>query len=135
MHEQEDDVKYESMSFAFENMVVKQRDDGKCVCEGIVPIPIPKDFESPIVAAMKASTEGDNDDVQSVSYRKSWSGQAVTDRDGALWDNLQSIFQWVSKYQAKTEIYQALRMRGTCESPYRGLAAAMETYADYMTNY
>jgi hypothetical protein len=117
------------MFFSFENMVVKQRNDGKCVCKGIVPIPLPKDFEPAIVAAMKVSND-DSESSGATGYKKSWSGQIITDRDGALWDNLENIFQWASKYQAKTEIYQALRMRGTCESPYHGIAAALETYAD-----
>ena len=127
--EQEDNIKYTSAFLAFNNMVVKTRDDGKVVCKGIMPITINEAFESPISAAMKVSCEQPLDQKSS-SISKSWSGQVILERDNTLWDNLANIFTWASKHTAKKQIYEALRTRGTCESPYHGIVSALETYAD-----
>jgi hypothetical protein len=123
-YKQEDGRFYSSLFLAFENMVVKERDDGTCVCKDVVAVPINDGFEPAIVAAMKVGPMGDG------SLTRGWSGQLVTDRDNALWDNLVSIFPWASKREAQRSIYQALRLRGTCASPYHGIVAALEEHAD-----
>ena len=106
-------------------MVVKERDDGSCVCKGIVAVPINDGFEPAITAAMKIGLNTDTS-----QYTRGWSGQLITDRDNALWDNLANVFAWASKREAQRNIYQALRMRGTCASPYHGIADALQTHAD-----
>ena len=51
-------------------------------------------------------------------------------RDGGFYDSLTNIFTWASKGSAKKDIYEALRLRGTCTSPYHGIIAALEKHAD-----
>ena len=51
-------------------------------------------------------------------------------RDGGFYDSLTNIFTWASKISAKKEIYEALRLRGTCASPYHGIIAALDKHAD-----
>jgi hypothetical protein len=43
---------------------------------------------------------------------------------------LTNIFTWASKISAKKEIYEALRLRGTCTSPYHGIISALDKHAD-----
>ena len=50
--------------------------------------------------------------------------------DGGFYDSLTNIFSWSSKLTAKKDIYEALRLRGTCESPYHGIISALEKHAD-----
>jgi hypothetical protein len=104
-------------------MVVQERDDGSCIARGILPIPIREDIQSALVSAMKSSD-------QRMNVYKSWSGQIITDRNNALYDSLTNIFAWCEKPKARREIYEALRLRNTCESPYHGIVAALEKFAD-----
>jgi hypothetical protein len=122
-YENEAGVKYSSMFIGPEQMMVQERVDGKCICQGLVPLTVRPDLEPGIVAAMKTSMERNN-------IFKSWSGSVITDRDGGLYDNLNNIFTWHSQYKAKKEIYEALRLRGSCESPYHGIVAALDKFAD-----
>ena len=50
--------------------------------------------------------------------------------DGGFYDSLTNVFTWASKFAAKKEIYEALRLRGTCESPYHGIISALDKHAD-----
>lgn len=40
-----------------------------------------------------------------------------------------NIFTWASKISAKKDIYEALRLRGTCTSPYHGIIDALDKHA------
>jgi hypothetical protein len=66
-------IKYASMFLGFEQMTVQERADGKCVCKGIVPVPIRDEIEPAIQAAMKVTENNKN-------IYKSWSGSMITDR-------------------------------------------------------
>eukprot|EP00596_Hydrurales_sp_CCMP1899_P003897 CAMPEP_0119050976 /NCGR_PEP_ID=MMETSP1177-20130426/72743_1 /TAXON_ID=2985 /ORGANISM="Ochromonas sp, Strain CCMP1899" /LENGTH=448 /DNA_ID=CAMNT_0007030019 /DNA_START=328 /DNA_END=1674 /DNA_ORIENTATION=+ len=123
-YEQDMGVKYASMFLGFEQMTVQERADGKCVCKGIVPVPIRDEIEPAIQAAMKV-TENNAKNIY-----KSWSGSMITDRDGGFYDSLENIFAWASKVTAKKQIYESLRLSGSCESPYHGILNSMEKFAD-----
>lgn len=104
-------------------MSVQERDDGSCIARGILPIPIREDIESALVSAMKSSD-------QRMNVYKSWSGQIITDRNNALYDSLTNIFAWCGKPNARREIYESLRLRNSCESPYHGIVVSLEKFAN-----
>ena len=106
-------------------MVVREREDGVCICKNIIAVPINDGFEPAITAAMKIGNA-----EQTGIYTRGWSGQTITDRDNGLWDNLANVFTWASKREAQRKIYSALRMRATCFSPYHGIAEALDEHAD-----
>lgn len=106
-----------------ERMVIQQKDDYQCIAKGVVPIPIPGELEFALCAAMKSSETRMN-------VYKTWSGQVITDRNGGLYDSLTGqVFSWANKPEARREIYEALRRKGSCESPYHGIVQAMERVA------
>ena len=121
----EDGRSYTSLFLAFENMVVKEREDGVCICKNIIAVPINDGFEPAIIAAMKIGNA-----EQSGIFTRGWSGQTITDRDNGLWDNLANVFTWASKREAQRKIYSALRMRATCYSPYHGIAESLDEHCD-----
>jgi len=104
-------------------MTVQERDDGKCIVRGVMPVPIRDDIESALVAAMQVGSD------QPASVYKSWSGLLITERSNGLYDSLSSTFLWCSKPYARREIYEALRLRGTCESPYHGMVSSLQRFA------
>ena len=113
-----------------DRMVCQEREDGKCILRGLVPVLVPPGFEPPLSAAMAvssaANTAGNGDDSMHLS---SWSGQVIMERNKALYDNLQDTFQWASQQGARRRIYEALRLKGSCPSPYHGIVSALEQFA------
>lgn len=118
------DDKYSSFYLSPTKLTVQERNDGKMITRGLVPIPVNDDLEPAIVAAMKSSIEERN------AMFRSWSGQLITDRNGGIYDALTKTFIWSSKPYARKEIYESLRLRGSCFSPYHGLLEAIDKYAD-----
>ena len=106
-----------------EKMVIQQRVDGKCIAKGLLPIAVNDEIDSAVASAMKSA------DSRSNVY-KTWSGQLITDRNSGLFDNLLQVFQWAGKNSARKEIYEALRLKGSCVSPYHGLVSSLEKYSD-----
>ncbi|KAJ1408257.1 hypothetical protein B484DRAFT_200235 [Ochromonadaceae sp. CCMP2298] len=107
-----------------DRMSCQQRGDGTCIAKGLVPVPLPEGLEPALRAAMD-NTVGPEDSI----YR-SWSGQLVTDRNGGFFDYLKETFVWAGQPQARRAIYEALRLKGSCISPYHGILGALEKYAD-----
>lgn len=64
------------------------------------------------------------------AYFKSWSSAVITDRDGGLFDGITPMFAWNGRPNARREIFEALRLRGSAPSPYHGILAALEKHAD-----
>jgi hypothetical protein len=104
-----------------EQMAVQERDDNKCIARGLIPIPIPGEMEAALASAMKSD--------QRSSVFKSWSGQLITDRNGGFFDGMQSAMQLSSNLNARKEMYESLRMKASCESPYHGIMIALEKTA------
>ena len=114
-----------------EKMICQQRnnDVNSCIVRGIIPVPIPDGFDNALLAAIP-SYDDDDDASSSSTYRSNWSGQLITDRNGGFYDNLKQVFIWASKPQARRTIYETLRLKSSCLSPYHGIITAIERYAD-----
>lgn len=112
-----------------EKMICQQRnnDVNSCIVRGIIPVPIPDGFDNALLAAIPSY---DDDTSSSSTYRSNWSGQLITDRNGGFYDNLKQVFIWASKPQARRTIYETLRLKSSCLSPYHGIITAIERYAD-----
>jgi len=120
-----------------EKMVCQQRnnDPNSCIARGIIPVPIPDGFDNAILAAIPSyddvtDTSSSSSSSSSSSYRSNWSGQLITDRNNGLYDNLKQVFLWASKPQARRMIYETLRLKSSCVSPYHGIITAIDRYAD-----
>jgi hypothetical protein len=103
-------------------MSIQDKGDGKCIARGVVPISIPPEME---VGLLSAAQNKDRDNVY-----KSWSGQTITDRNGGLFDNLLKAMHICPNSNVRKEIYEALRLKGSCESPYHGIIQSLNKYAD-----
>ena len=80
-------------------------------------------IEFPLGAAMKTG--------QRAIVFNGWSGATVTDRTGGIYDNLNQAFERLNVGQfTKRKIYDALRLKGSCPSPYHGIVAALDAFAD-----
>jgi len=106
-----------------DRMVCQERVDGKCIARGLVPVPVPDGIDNALTAAIN------NNDPKNSIYR-TWSGQLITDRNGGLYDSLKETFLWASQPQARRAIYESLRMKGSCISPYHGIVDAIDKFAD-----
>lgn len=118
----EDGYHLDSCFLGPEKMVVTERPDGRCVCQGLVPIPVSGEIETGLFAAMKIDDRS--------SYFKSWSGALITDRDRGLFDAVTPLFGWNGRPNARKDIYEMLRLKGNFPSPYHGILAALEKHAD-----
>ena len=107
-----------------DRMVCQQRNDNPntCIVRGIVPVPIPVGYDSALQAAIPSS--------DSKTYGNNWSGQLITDRNGGLYDSLKQTFIWASQPQARRAIYESLRLKSSCISPYHGIIDAIDRFAD-----
>lgn len=110
--------------FSPTKLTVQERSDGRMIARGLVPVVVPDQIQPALVAAMKTTTE------DSTSIFKTWSGQLITDRNGGIYDSLAKTFLWSGKPYARKDIYESLRLRNTCASPYHGLINAIEKFAD-----
>lgn len=118
------EVNYPSFYLSPTKLTVQERKDGKMITRGLVPIPVNEEVEPAVVAAMKSSIQ------ERTGMSRSWSGQLITDRNGGLYDALTKTFIWSKKPYARKEIYESLRLRGSCASPYHGLVDAINQFAD-----
>ena len=61
-----------------------------------------------------------------------WSGATVTERTDGIYDNLDRTFKKlnVGSTMVKREIYGALRSKGSYPSPYHGVIAAINAFAE-----
>ena len=115
-------LRQNAMFLAPEQMSVRERVDGNMIAKGLMPIVIPTELEFGLGAAMKtASTD---------IVFNGWSGAVITDRSGGLYDNVDKVLANIGPMGAKREIYNSLKMRGSCPSPYHGIVAALDAHAD-----
>ncbi len=119
----EPSIRQNAVFLAPEQMRIQERVDGKHVAKGVMPIPVPSDLEFSLGAAMKTANRA--------QVFNGWSGATVTDRTGGIYDNLDRTFEKlnVGSTMVKREIYDALRLKGSCPSPYHGIVAAIDAFA------
>lgn len=119
------DERVTAMFLGPEQMSIQQRPDGKCITRGLFPIGIREDFEAPLVAAMTWAEQ-----QEELRLYRAWSGQVITDRNGGLYDNLNALFAWAGRPDARRDVYEQVRMKGSCVSPYHGIVDAIRKQTD-----
>eukprot|EP00607_Mallomonas_marina_P007389 CAMPEP_0182420440 /NCGR_PEP_ID=MMETSP1167-20130531/5233_1 /TAXON_ID=2988 /ORGANISM="Mallomonas Sp, Strain CCMP3275" /LENGTH=435 /DNA_ID=CAMNT_0024596377 /DNA_START=245 /DNA_END=1552 /DNA_ORIENTATION=+ len=120
-YEPDEDVCVSSVFLGPERMSIKKGINGQIIAKGLVPIPIREDIESGLVAAMKPDDRAE--------IFKSWSAASITDRDGGFFDNLSPILKWAPKPNARKNIYEYLRLKGSSSSPYHAVLSALDLHA------
>lgn len=101
-------------------MTTQDKGEGKCIARGIMPIAIPEDMESVLLGTALSSNQVDN-------YKTS-SGLTITDRDGGLFDSLLTALPLIPNSNYKRDIYDALKLKGSCISPYHGFIDALQKH-------
>lgn len=114
--------KYSAFFLGPEKLVIQQREDGECIAKAILPINVKDDMEPALLASIKSED-------QRLGIYQSWSSQVLTDRNGALYDNLDATFRWANKPSARREIYELLRIKASVESPFHGLIDGLKRFA------